>query len=191
MSSSGALVDLQKLTFVNSNVINTLSLQKLYETIEKYLQEFDIEFYENTFSKAPREKNEKIILELQKRLTKLSEYKPLTTFFYNDFEVTQNIAEMLVNPKMKIEDLQTAKAGFELTLEVLKNKNEEFESVDEVKNIFVEEIQKAGMKNGQVLWPVRVALSGEEFSPGALELIYLLKKEKSIQRIENILNFLK
>jgi glutamyl/glutaminyl-tRNA synthetase len=47
------------------------------------------------------------------------------------------------------------------------------------------------MKNGQVLWPVRVALSGEEFSPWALELIYLLKKEKSIQRIENILNFLK
>jgi hypothetical protein len=29
----------------------------------------------------------------------------------------------------------------------------------------VEEIKKAEMKNGQVLWPIRVALSGEEFSP--------------------------
>ncbi len=190
MSSSGALVDLQKLTFVNSNVINTLSLEKLYEKIEQYLQEFDKDFYENIFVKANREKNEKIISELQKRLTKLSEYKSLTTFFYQDFEVTQKIVDMLVNPKMKIEDLQMAKAWLELTLEILKNKTEEFESVEEVKNIFVEEIAKAQMKNGQVLWPVRVALSGEEFSPWALELIYLLKKEKSIQRLQNILNFL-
>jgi hypothetical protein len=137
------LVDLQKLTFVNSNVINTLSIETLYSTLENYFKEFDTEFYENTFSRAPREKNEKIILELQKRLTKLSEYKSLTTFFYNDFEVTAAISHMLVNPKMKIEDLETAKAGLKLTLEILKNKNEEFQSVDEVKNIFVEEIQKA------------------------------------------------
>lgn len=191
MSSSGALVDLQKLTFVNSNVINTLSLEELYLTLENYFKEFEREFYENTFAKASREKNEKIILELQKRLTKLSEYKSLTTFFYHDFEVTASMVNMLVNPKMKIEDMQTAKAGLKLALEVLKNKDWEFESVDEVKNIFVEAIVKAEMKNGQVLWPVRVALSGEEFSPGALELIYLLKKEKSIQRLENILNFLK
>ena len=44
------------------------------------------------------------------------------------------------------------------------------------------------MKNGQVLWPVRVALSMEQFSPGALELIFILGREKSIERIEKVLN---
>jgi glutamyl/glutaminyl-tRNA synthetase len=43
------------------------------------------------------------------------------------------------------------------------------------------------MKNGQVLWPVRVALSGEEFSPGALELIYILGNKKSSERVEKLL----
>jgi hypothetical protein len=43
------------------------------------------------------------------------------------------------------------------------------------------------MKNGQVLWPVRVALSWEQFSPWALELIYILWNNKSIERIKKVL----
>jgi hypothetical protein len=46
------------------------------------------------------------------------------------------------------------------------------------------------MKNGQVLWPVRCALSWEQFSPGALELIYILWIDKSITRIEKVLKSL-
>jgi hypothetical protein len=46
------------------------------------------------------------------------------------------------------------------------------------------------MKNGQVLWPVRVPLSWEQFSIWALELIYILGNKKSIERIEKILNLL-
>jgi hypothetical protein len=44
------------------------------------------------------------------------------------------------------------------------------------------------MKNGQVLWPARVALSWEEFSPGTLEMIFLLWRETSLKRINNVLN---
>jgi glutamyl/glutaminyl-tRNA synthetase len=43
------------------------------------------------------------------------------------------------------------------------------------------------MKNGQVLWPARCALSWERFSPGALEMIYILGIKKSIERIEKVL----
>ena len=41
----------------------------------------------------------------------------------------------------------------------LNEKGSDFDSIDEVKNIFVEKIKEADMKNGQVLWPVRCALS--------------------------------
>jgi glutamyl/glutaminyl-tRNA synthetase len=47
------------------------------------------------------------------------------------------------------------------------------------------------MKNGQVLWPARVALSGEEFSPGALEMVYLLGRDKSIERLNKVLETIK
>lgn len=40
------------------------------------------------------------------------------------------------------------------------------------------------MKNGQVLWPVRTALTGKQFTPGgAIEIAYILGKDESLRRI--------
>ena len=45
--------------------------------------------------------------------------------------------------------------------------------------------QRAGHQNGQLLWPVRTALSGEQTSPGgAMELADILGREESIRRIK-------
>lgn len=190
VNTSWALVDLDKLNFVNSFWIKNMSLEKLYEKLAKYLEKYEQDFYKNVFLKVDKNYNEKIISELKTRLILLKDYKELTTFFYNDFEVNLKMKEILLNPKMKIEDISTAKKWLEISLEILKNKTWEFESIDEIKNIFVENIKNAWMKNWQVLWPVRVALSSEEFSPGALELIYILWLKKSIERIENILKLI-
>ncbi len=51
-------------------------------------------------------------------------------------------------------------------------------------------IAEAGKKNGQILWPLRVALTGKEFSPGAFEMVEILGLEKAIQRIEKVLQSL-
>ena len=41
-----------------------------------------------------------------------------------------------------------------------------------------------GLKNGQVLFPIRVALSGKAFTPGGcMELANILGKEESLRRI--------
>ncbi len=45
--------------------------------------------------------------------------------------------------------------------------------------------QETGRKNGQVMYPVRVALSGKEFTPGgASELSELLGREEALRRID-------
>ena len=42
------------------------------------------------------------------------------------------------------------------------------------------------MKNGVVLWPVRVALSGKASTPGgAVELCLLLGKDESLRRLRD------
>jgi glutamyl/glutaminyl-tRNA synthetase len=93
-----------------------------------------------------------------------------------------------LNPKMKLENSDDVKKALNITLEILKNKKWEFKNTDEMKPIFIEKIKEAGMKNGQVLWPTRCALSWEKFSPGAFEMIFILSKDESIKRIENYLN---
>ncbi len=45
-------------------------------------------------------------------------------------------------------------------------------------------IERLGVKNGIVLWPLRVAVSGKSFTPGGgIELCYILGKEESLARI--------
>lgn len=40
------------------------------------------------------------------------------------------------------------------------------------------------MKNGQVLWPIRTALSGKQFTPGgAIEIAHILGKDEALRRI--------
>ncbi len=45
-------------------------------------------------------------------------------------------------------------------------------------------IGKLGVKNGIVLWPLRVAVSGKAFTPGGgVEISYLIGKEDTLARI--------
>ena len=40
------------------------------------------------------------------------------------------------------------------------------------------------LKNGQVLWPIRTAITGKPFTPGgAIELAHILGKEETLKRI--------
>lgn len=190
VNSAGALVDLDKLRFVNASWIKNMQLDSLYALLSKYLEKYEKDFYQNTFVQADKNYNLSILNELKTRLVILKDYKELTKFFYYDFEVHAQQKELLINPKMKIEDISQAKKWLEIALNVLQSPGKDFENIDEIKNIFIEKIAQAGMKNGQVLWPVRVALSGEEFSPGALELIFILGREKSIQRVQKVLNLI-
>lgn len=46
-------------------------------------------------------------------------------------------------------------------------------------------IAKLEVKNGLILWPLRTALSGKQFTPGGgVELAYLLGKEETLERIQ-------
>ena len=45
-------------------------------------------------------------------------------------------------------------------------------------------IEASGMKTGQVLWPLRVAISGQASTPGgAIEIAYLLGREETLSRL--------
>ena len=42
-----------------------------------------------------------------------------------------------------------------------------------------------GLKNGRIMWPVRVAVSGKATTPGgAVELCHILGKEETLRRVQ-------
>jgi glutamyl/glutaminyl-tRNA synthetase len=48
-----------------------------------------------------------------------------------------------------------------------------------------------GVKNGQMLWPLRIAISGRESTPGgAFEIAALLGREETLRRLDKSMNML-
>ena len=55
---------------------------------------------------------------------------------------------------------------------------------------FTDLIKNCGFNNGDVYWPLRVALSGKEHSEAPLELLLELGQQESITRIKSAIKLL-
>ena len=180
-----AFFDVERLDFFNAHYLKNMEIWELYDKYLKYLWEYDKEFLEK-ISNFPEEYNKKILEELNTRIKKFDEFKNLTNYFYWDYTFPED--DLILNPKMKLETSEDVKKALNITLDILESKEDEFKNTEEMKPIFIEKIKDAQMKNGQVLWPTRCALSWEKFSPWAFEMIFILWKEESISRIKKYLN---
>jgi hypothetical protein len=90
-------------------------------------------------------------------MKRLAEYEELTHFFYHEKESFDTA--IFLNPKMKISELSEARESLDFAYEILKNEDYNDDDIESIKNIFITKISEAGKKNGQILWPLRVALS--------------------------------
>lgn len=91
--------------------------------------------------------------------------------------------DMIFNPKMKVTE-EVGKQALSESLSALTIlPAEKLDSTDIICRELIGLAEKLGLKNGQLLWPLRVALTHEQFSPGVFELIWALGKEESIKRI--------
>ena len=95
--------------------------------------------------------------------------------------------DLFIHEKMQV---TTDIARQALQALILHLKKEDFGSIDKLREKFITVIQELELKNGQVLWPTRVALSNKEYSPGAFELCYALGYEETLKRIQNAKLFL-
>ena len=90
--------------------------------------------------------------------------------------------DLYVHKKMKT-NYENSLSSLEECYPVLKEL-EDF-SLESVRDSITALIEKMGVKNGVVLWPLRTALSGKKFTPGgAFEIADLIGKEESLKRIE-------
>ncbi len=100
-------------------------------------------------------------------------------FYFKD--TVQVDSALMLNPKMKVDGDVAHKA-----LTAVKDSLSTFDNFDNqeaLKTRLTEVISTLELKNGQVLWPTRVALTGEAFSPGVFEVLWALGKEKSLARL--------
>jgi len=96
------------------------------------------------------------------------------------FELPNYNKELLTHEKMQV-NWNQAKISLEAALEDIE-KLDDF-SLESLKQTLTATVSRLGVKNGQVFWPLRAALSGLQFSPGVFEIASVLGKSESIKRI--------
>lgn len=103
------------------------------------------------------------------------------------FNLPDYPASLLTHEKMQVDEAM-AKKAIEESKKVLANMPEnDFANIQLIQEKLIELIQNLGLKNGQVLWPLRAACTGESFSPGTFEVLWVLGKEESLKRLETAL----
>ncbi len=180
---ANGIFDPEKLKWMNGKYIVAMPIDELYILLSNYLRQYHPEFYENTLITHEEKYNKAVLLELQKRLETLEDFISQTDFFYS--EPTVDTA-LLLSEKMNITTLEQAKEALQFGIDIVSSLEGEV-TREALKEIMLPKIAEAGKKNGQILWPLRVALTGKEFSPGAFEMTEILWREKAIQRIEKVL----
>ena len=177
LSKSPAIFDIKKLTWMNSEYLKAMDFDKYYALAEPKLKEAlgdtDLDL-------------KKIAALLQKRLETLNDIPGLVEFFK---ALPEYGTELYTHKKMKTND-EIALSSLEAALPVLENLADW--NTTSIHDALMALVGELGIKNGQLLWPVRTALSGEPTSPGgAMELADILGKEESLRRIRKGIELLK
>lgn len=169
ISKSPAIFDIDKLKWMNGVYLRNMSLEQFHELLLPYYQSItrDVDLLE--LSRV-----------LQPRLEKLSDVEESIDFINEPHPFDASIythKKMKTNPENSLEALL-------LVRERIENFNE-FDNDEAMSDFFVNLAKEKELKNGRIMWPVRVALTNKSFTPGgAVEIAHILGKEETLRRID-------
>lgn len=177
ISKSPAIFDYDKLRWFNAEYIRALSPADFHSLALPYY----LELFGDRKLDLP-----KLSELLQPRVTQLTQIPDMIAFLK---ELPSYSVEIYVHKKMKT----TIESSLENLLEILPILKQlaswDQESIHDLLIRFAVEHE---IKNGQIMWPLRTAISGVEVSPGgAVELLAILGQDESIRRINAGIELLK
>ena len=176
ISKSSAIFDVDKLTWMNGEYIRALSREEFLQRAKPYLDAA----LKKEFDRA------KIARLIQPRLETLVQIEEKVSFLN---EMPDYSLELYTHKKMKTTP--------ENSLPILLEARQALEQVEEFTNdalyaALCALAEKLEVKNGRVLWPVRVAISGTAVTPGgATELAEILGKQETLSRMDASIEKLK
>ncbi|MBE5761309.1 MAG: glutamate--tRNA ligase [Clostridiales bacterium] len=171
LSKSPAVFDIKKLTWMNGEYIRRMSHDQFKEVATPWLkkQGFDTEKYDMDI----------IIDLLQPRTERLDSMASLFTFLDDMPEVD---VELYTHKKMKTNP-EVAKTALESSIPAFEQIDDW--TMDNIHAAMLKTVETLGCKNGQVMWPVRIAITGMASTPGgATEIAALLGKDETVRRLK-------
>lgn len=177
ISKSSAVFNREKLDWYNAQYIKMLSPEDLFERALPFLVNAGL--MSNQEALAQKQWILQALALEQSRAHTLVELVDAVQFIFAT-DLMYDSA-LLVWKKSTHEDAKAKLTELHAFLEKIDTENWNLEHISsEVKQW----IETQGYQNGDVLWPLRVALSGRKNSPGPFEIAAVLQKEKTCTRIQ-------
>ena len=176
ISKSPAIFDEAKMRWLNGEYLKAMTPDEFYKVSLPYILK----------SKAGGKFNDYEISRLmQTRVDVLSDIPEKIDFLVDFDEYDVN---MYVHQKMKV-DFNVAKRALKVAFDALACLDDWTE--DAIKEAMKSSAEANGMKGGQVMFSVRVALTGQPSTPGgAVEMAVVLGKEESLRRLQFSMDYL-
>ncbi|OUO71531.1 glutamate--tRNA ligase [Thomasclavelia spiroformis] len=170
ISKSPAIFDYEKLKWMNGVYLRNMPVEQF--------NQLAISYYQNSIkTKIDYLELSKI---LQPRIQILNEISEAVDFIDLPHPFNQ---DLFINKKMKT-NIENSLEALKIVLPELANLD--FSNEDKIKEKFIELAKKHEKKNGQIMYPIRVALTFKAFTPGgAVEIAHILGKDETIKRIKN------
>ncbi len=169
ISKSPAIFDVQKLRYINGEYIRALSPEEFYEKALPWMCK--------TVHREDADLRE-LAKVLQSRCEVLEDIPEQVDFID---AVPEYSLDLYTSKKMKTNP-ETSLSALREVLPVLEGLTDF--SASSIHDALFALIEKLGVKNGWLLYPLRVAVSGKQFTPGGgVELCAVLGKEESLKRI--------
>ena len=168
VSKSPSIFDNQKLDYINSEYLRALSLDEFHEVALPWIRQT-----------VKKDVDTKLIAKVLQARTEVLNQIPEQVDFVD--ELPEYDTALYVHKKMKTTE-ETSLEALSAALPVLESL--EVFTEETIHDAMFQLIADMGVKNGWMLWPLRVAVSGKQFTPGGgIEICAILGKEESLARI--------
>ena len=180
VGKTAAVYDVKKLTWMNGHYLNERDLDEVIQMVIPYFQEKNL---------IPQQLNEEemaylrqVVGAVRTRVKTVAEIADASEYFYiDDFSYDEkgvrkhfrkeNAAEYLKKAAEKLAALET----FDL---------------ETTEAAYRELSKELGVKAGKIIHPTRLALSGRTMGPGLFDIIVILGKDKTLQRMDRAVQYI-
>ena len=177
LSKSPSIFDPLKLRAINGEYIRMLTPEKFLEHATPYIRET-----------VKREDVD---------LSKISALLQNRTEVFTDIPEQVDFIDEMPDYDLALYENKKMKTNCDTALDALERSLPVMEAIEDWRfDVLHDELFKLiadmGVKNGYILWPVRVAISGKQFTPGgAFEIAEIIGKDETVSRMKRSIEMLK
>ncbi len=178
VTKNSPVFDIKKLEFINSKVISSMEAKELFKEMMEIVEGENGELFNQNI-----EKTLKAIDLLKTRMKNLKDFAKILKNYLREITFYDKEGEeKFFN--------EQGKKYLQLFLSDIKALDENSFTEEKIERVLRERAEKEGIKAGEIIHPLRLALTGNRVSPGIFEVIVFFGRDETIRRIEKAVKYI-